>query len=137
MKVLDAGACGAICPTVNTREEAQKVVAWTTCAPRGTRSFGPVRATLYGGADYAANADKTIVRFVMIETAQALDKLDAILSVAGLQALVRRGRAESGAGHRPHHRTRLRARPVATVQPQARAAQSSCTSTRPPSIFAG
>ena len=44
MKSLDAGAYGVICPMVNTREDAQKLVAWTHYAPRGTRSFGPVRA---------------------------------------------------------------------------------------------
>ena len=58
-----------------------------TYAPRGTRSFGPVRALYYGGADYPAHADDTIVRFAMIETAQALDNLDAILSVEGLDAV--------------------------------------------------
>lgn len=87
MKALDAGAYGVICPMVNTREEAQRFVAWTSYAPRGTRSFGPIRATLYGGADYPQHADRTIVRFAMIETAQALDNLDAILSVEGLDAI--------------------------------------------------
>ncbi len=87
MKTLDAGAYGIICPMVNTREDAQKLVAWTHYAPRGTRSFGPVRATLYGGADYPQHADAAIVRFAMIETAQALDKLDSILSVEGLDAI--------------------------------------------------
>ncbi|MDB5945909.1 MAG: hpcH/HpaI aldolase/citrate lyase family protein, partial [Ramlibacter sp.] len=60
MKALDAGAYGVICPMVNTREDAQKLVAWTHYAPRGTRSFGPVRATLYGGADYPQHANDTI-----------------------------------------------------------------------------
>jgi 4-hydroxy-2-oxoheptanedioate aldolase len=87
MKTLDAGAYGVICPMVNTREDAQKLVAYTSYAPRGTRSFGPVRATLYGGADYFEHADHTVVRFAMIETAQALDHLDAILSVEGLDAV--------------------------------------------------
>ena len=87
MKTLDAGAYGVICPMVNTREEAQKLVAWSHYAPRGTRSFGPVRASLYGGADYPQRANDTIVRFAMIETAQALDNLDAILSVEGLDAI--------------------------------------------------
>lgn len=87
MKTLDAGAYGVICPMVNTREEAQRFVAYTSYAPQGTRSFGPVRALLYGGADYAAHANQTIVRFAMIETAQALDNLDAILSVEGLDAI--------------------------------------------------
>ncbi len=87
MKALDAGAYGVICPMVNSREEAQKLVAYTHYAPRGTRSFGPVRATLYGGADYALHANDTIVTFAMIETAAALDKLDEILSVEGLDAI--------------------------------------------------
>ena len=87
MKTLDAGAYGVICPMVNSREDAQKFVAWTSYAPKGTRSFGPVRATLYGGADYPERANDTIVRFAMIETAQALDHLDAILSVEGLDAV--------------------------------------------------
>jgi 4-hydroxy-2-oxoheptanedioate aldolase len=87
MKTLDAGAYNLICPMINTREDAQKLVAWTHYAPRGTRSFGPVRAMLYGGADYPLHADATIVRFAMIETAQAVENLDAILSVEGIDAV--------------------------------------------------
>ena len=87
MKALDAGAYGVICPMVNTREDAQRLVSYTHYAPQGARSFGPVRATLYGGADYATEANRTIVAFAMIETAQALDNLDAILSVEGLDAI--------------------------------------------------
>ena len=87
MKSLDAGAYGVICPMINTREEAQKLVAYTHYAPRGIRSFGPVRALLYGGADYPQHANDTIVAFAMIETAQALENLDAILSVEGLDAI--------------------------------------------------
>ena len=87
MKSLDAGAYAVICPMINTREEAQKLVAYTNYAPHGTRSFGPVRALYYGGADYPEKANDSIVRFAMIETAQALDNLDSILSVEGLDAI--------------------------------------------------
>ena len=87
MKALDAGAYGVICPMVNSRADAQNLVAWTHYAPRGTRSFGPVRALLYGGADYPQHANDTIVSFAMIETAQALENLDDILSVEGLDAI--------------------------------------------------
>jgi 4-hydroxy-2-oxoheptanedioate aldolase len=87
MKALDAGAYGLICPMINTREDAQKLVAYTHYAPRGTRSFGPVRALLYSGADYVLHANETIVTFAMIETAQALENLDEILSVEGLDAV--------------------------------------------------
>ena len=87
MKALDAGAYGVICPMVNTRADAQNLVAWTHYAPRGTRSFGPVRAQIYGGADYPRHANETIVTFAMIETAAALGNLDQILSVEGLDAI--------------------------------------------------
>ncbi|HTT13353.1 MAG TPA: aldolase/citrate lyase family protein [Burkholderiaceae bacterium] len=87
MKTLDAGAYAVICPMINTREDAQKLVAWTHYAPRGTRSFGPIRALLYGGADYPQHANDTIITFAMIETSQALDNLDGILSVEGLDAV--------------------------------------------------
>lgn len=87
MKSLDAGAYAVICPMINSREDAEKLVAYTHYAPQGTRSFGPVRALLYGGADYPQHANKTIVSFAMIETKQALDNLDDILSTPGLDAI--------------------------------------------------
>lgn len=87
MRALDAGAYGVICPMVNTREDAQKLVAYTHYPPCGTRSFGPLRAVLYAGVDYVQHANDTIAVFAMIETAAALDNLDAILSVEGLDAI--------------------------------------------------
>jgi 4-hydroxy-2-oxoheptanedioate aldolase len=87
MKVLDAGAYGIICPMVNFREDAEKLVAATHYPPRGIRSLGPIRGFLYGGADYPRHADETIVVFAMIETRQGLDNLEEILSVPGLDAV--------------------------------------------------
>lgn len=87
MKVLDAGAYGVICPMVNCRADAEKFVHAARYAPEGGRSFGPIRAMLYGGADYPTKANETIVTFAMIETRQALDNLDAIMSVKGLDAV--------------------------------------------------
>jgi 4-hydroxy-2-oxoheptanedioate aldolase len=87
MKTLDAGAYAVICPMVNTRDDAAKLVAATHYPPLGTRSFGPIRALLYGGADYPQHANRQIVVFAMIETRQALDNLDNILSVEGLDAV--------------------------------------------------
>ena len=87
MRALDAGAYGVICPMVNSREDAHKLVAYTHYPPRGTRSFGPLRAVLYAGLDYVQHANDTIVTFAMIETAEALDNLDDILSVEGLDAI--------------------------------------------------
>lgn len=87
MKTLDSGALGLICPMVSTREEAQRLVSYCRYAPQGGRSFGPIRAGLVHGVDYATRANQNIVVFAMIETAQALDNLDAILSVEGLDAI--------------------------------------------------
>lgn len=87
MKMLDAGAYALICPMVNNRAEAERLVAATHYPPLGNRSMGPIRALLYGGPDYQKNANDTIVAFAMIETRQALDHLDEILSVKGLDAV--------------------------------------------------
>jgi 4-hydroxy-2-oxoheptanedioate aldolase len=87
MKSLDAGAYAVICPMINSRAEAEKLVSYVRYAPRGVRSFGPIRALLYGGADYPAKANDTVIPFAMIETKQALENLDDILSVEGLDAI--------------------------------------------------
>jgi 4-hydroxy-2-oxoheptanedioate aldolase len=87
MKALDAGAYGVICPMINNRAEAEKFVGAMRYAPAGYRSSGPVRAALYGGPDYQAKANDTVVAFAMIETREALDRLDEILSVKGLDAV--------------------------------------------------
>lgn len=87
MKTLDAGAYGIICPMVNCKEDAEKFVHACRYPPEGGRSFGPIRATLYGGAEYPVKANETIVTLAMIETRQALDKIDEILSVKGLDAV--------------------------------------------------
>jgi 4-hydroxy-2-oxoheptanedioate aldolase len=84
MKLLDAGAYGLICPMINTKAEAEAFVAAGRYPPRGNRSFGPNRALQYGGADYWQHANEEVLLFAMIETATALDNLDPILSVSGL-----------------------------------------------------
>ena len=61
MKALDAGAYGIICPMVNSRAECEAFVGACRYAPRGYRSSGPVRASLYGGPDYHAKADDEVV----------------------------------------------------------------------------
>jgi len=87
MRCLDAGAYGIICPMVNTKEECEKFVSACRYAPRGNRSFGPARAKIYGGDDYLEHADNTLLNFAMIETSEAVDNLDKILSVEELDAV--------------------------------------------------
>ena len=57
MKILDAGCYGVICPMVSNRKEAEKFVQACQYPPKGYRSFGPIRASIYGGSDYAKHAD--------------------------------------------------------------------------------
>lgn len=87
MKVLDAGAYGVICPMVNDRADAERLVAACRYPPLGGRSFGPIRALLYAGADYPTQANESVVVLAMVETRAALDNLDAILSVPGLDGV--------------------------------------------------
>ena len=86
-RLLDAGAHGIIVPMVNSVEEARHAVAMVRYAPEGTRGVGLARAQGYGAGfkDYLAwQRDEPPVVIVQIEHAKALDSLDAILAVPGV-----------------------------------------------------
>jgi 4-hydroxy-2-oxoheptanedioate aldolase len=87
MKCLDAGFVGVICPMINTAEDARKLVQAARYAPLGGRSFGPTRANLVHGAGYAKGANASILVLAMIETREALQNLDAILAVEGIDGV--------------------------------------------------
>ncbi len=80
-RVADAGADAVIVPLVDTAEEAAAAVAACRYPPRGVRSFGPINATL--GLD-TIYLEARIRCFVMIESALALDNLEAICATPGL-----------------------------------------------------
>lgn len=87
-KVLDAGAYGVICPMVNTRAQAEAFIAACKYPPQGMRSNGPIRAGIYGqSVGYQSTANEEIACIPMIETQQALDNLEAILDVPGIDAI--------------------------------------------------
>ncbi len=87
MKSLDAGAYGIICPMINTRRDAETLVGACRYAPQGHRSFGPLRALMYAGPDYPKHANVTVVVIAMIETQEALNNLEEILDVPGLDGI--------------------------------------------------
>jgi 4-hydroxy-2-oxoheptanedioate aldolase len=87
MKALDGGAYGVICPMVNSREEAERLVSYVRYPPKGTRSFGPTRALFSAGPGYAAEANDEMLCFAMIETAEAMANLDDIVATDGLDAV--------------------------------------------------
>ena len=87
-KVLDAGATGVICPMVNTKAEAEALVSYMRYPPAGKRSNGPIRAGIYGAASgYQKTANDDILCIPMIETQEAIDNIDAILDVPGIDAI--------------------------------------------------
>jgi len=86
-RVLDAGAWGVVVPMVNSPEEAHAAVTACRYAPDGARSYGPLRANYYAGFDYFARANREVTCVVMVETRQAVDKVDEIAAVPGVDTI--------------------------------------------------
>ena len=72
---------------VSNRKEAENFVQACLYPSKGYRSFGPIRGLLYGGSDYAKHADNEILKLAMIETKEALEKLDEILDTPNLDGI--------------------------------------------------
>ncbi|CTQ49487.1 HpcH/HpaI aldolase family protein [Jannaschia donghaensis] len=87
MHLLDAGAYGIICPMISTPEDAAALVAACRYPPTGKRSFGPSRGMLFGGPDYVAEADATVMAIPMIETAEGVDRIEEILDIEGIDMI--------------------------------------------------
>ena len=88
---LDGGADGIIVPQVYSVEEVTSIVADCRYPPVGRRGFGPRVPSNYGrsgGQEYVDDANANIFVTVMIETAQALEQVEAIAAVPGLDSLV-------------------------------------------------
>lgn len=85
-RALDMGAHGVIVPMVNSVLDAATAVASCKYPPVGSRSYGPVRARLHMGSDTtAANAQSLCL--VQIETAEAIDNLNDIIQVPGVDGV--------------------------------------------------
>jgi 4-hydroxy-2-oxoheptanedioate aldolase len=87
MRALDAGAWGVICPMVSTPAEAAAFVGACRYPPAGFRSYGPTRAALALGPDYAQHANAEVVALAMIETAEGLQNVEAICATPGLDGI--------------------------------------------------
>jgi 4-hydroxy-2-oxoheptanedioate aldolase len=86
-RALDAGAAGVIAPRVNSGSEARALVRAALYPPAGDRGIGPGRVTGYGangGADYRAAANKRVLVAAQVETRAAVERLEEILQVEGL-----------------------------------------------------
>ena len=87
MKALDAGAFGVICPMVNNREQAERLVSYCRYPPKGTRSFGPTRANIAAGPNYYAAANDEVICLAMVETSESYGNLKEIVATPGLDGV--------------------------------------------------
>jgi 2-dehydro-3-deoxyglucarate aldolase len=88
-KILDIGADGIIAPQVNTADEARHVVACCKYPPQGIRGVGLARAQGYGRsfADYMETANDSIAVIVQAEHIDAVNNIDQIVEVDGIDAV--------------------------------------------------
>jgi 2-keto-3-deoxy-L-rhamnonate aldolase RhmA len=89
-RALDLGAHGIIVPQVNTAEQAAAVVRFARYAPEGARGVGLARAHGYGARfrEYLRDANREIAVIVQAEHAQAVDNIEAIARVPGVDAVL-------------------------------------------------
>jgi 2-keto-3-deoxy-L-rhamnonate aldolase RhmA len=89
--VLDIGADGVIVPLVRTVDDVRNAVAACRYPPQGIRGYGPRRASGFGqmgGPDFCRLANETVICCVQIEHIDAVNNLDEILKVPGLDSIV-------------------------------------------------
>jgi 4-hydroxy-2-oxoheptanedioate aldolase len=86
---LDAGAEGIIVPRIDTAAQAAAVAAWARYPPKGGRGLGPGRAAGFGATipQYLARANRELLVAIQVETAAAVDNLDALLAVDGIDMI--------------------------------------------------
>lgn len=89
-RVMDAGAHGIVVPMVNSVDDAVRAVTSTRYAPRGIRGVGLARAQKYGPGfgDYLKWQKEGPAVIVQIEHQDALDQLESILSVPGVDGFI-------------------------------------------------
>jgi 4-hydroxy-2-oxoheptanedioate aldolase len=83
-RALDAGAQGVVCPLIDSVEDVERFVRAVKYPPRGHRSWGPYRAQLNLTSDYVSGANDWTIACPQIETRGALDQLDDILAIDGV-----------------------------------------------------
>ncbi len=86
---LDIGALGILVPLLRSAEQARTVVEATRYPPEGNRGFGPLRASQYTQdyPDYLGRANDNILVSFLLETREAMENLEEITSVPGVDAL--------------------------------------------------
>jgi 4-hydroxy-2-oxoheptanedioate aldolase len=88
-RALDAGALSLLLPFVQNADEARSAVAYTRYPPEGVRGVaGSHRGSRYGVVDnYLKRANAEVCVIVQIETVSALDRLEEIAAVPGVDSI--------------------------------------------------
>ncbi len=86
-RLLDSGVSGVIAPSIESGEQAARLVAATKYPPQGVRSFGPTRPLRDPGSGHHAAANARVRAIAQIETARGLANADAIMATPGLDGL--------------------------------------------------
>lgn len=88
-RLLDIGVQTLLFPYIQNAEEAKRAVSYTRYPPAGVRGVaGNVRANRFGRVkDYSLSADQDICVLVQVETAEALNNIEAIASVEGVDGI--------------------------------------------------
>ncbi len=86
---LDLGVDGIIVPMVNSAQQAREAVSWSRYPPAGRRGIGLARAQGYGleFADYMEHANERLAVVVQAEHIDAVDNIEEIAAVEGLDAV--------------------------------------------------
>jgi 4-hydroxy-2-oxoheptanedioate aldolase len=88
MKALDGGAQGVIVQMVNSAEKAVAATRACRYPPLGFRSWGPMRTSLSDPNHDPARANSRVVCIVIVETPEAVNAVDEIAAVEGLDSVV-------------------------------------------------
>ncbi len=90
-RALDLGAEGIVFPLIDTAEDAKAAVDSLRYPPRGTRGFGPFLAQSRWQTDlpsYQSEVEESLVCCLLIETSRAVENIEAICAVDGVDMLV-------------------------------------------------
>lgn len=89
-QVMDAGADGVVVPMVKSRAEAEQAVSFVKYPPVGNRGVGLSRAQKYGIGfeEYKKWVNEEAVIIVQVEHIQAVNELEDILSVDGVDGII-------------------------------------------------
>lgn len=89
-KILDTGPAGIIVPQIRSAKHASQIVSFSRYPPMGARSVGISRAQGYGlkFQDYINNANDSVALILQIEHIDAVNQIEEIVAIPGIDALI-------------------------------------------------